>query len=175
MVYSTNHFDAEVWVERPDGTTVEWERFVSTGGCSLPDRTPYLHIEGWVFTVGPFQQRAFKEYSAGAPFFCIPASGNYQDPPKRVRQFHPDSFPDASSTLLKLEFTAISFEPLETAKFALVMDTVGSALERIGLLEFLVHEVADDDAQQAGMKDKSSKLELDDALPQAHRRRIRLG
>jgi len=131
----------------------------------LPDRTLYLHVEGWVFKVGPFQQRALKEYSTLGSVFCIPASGNYKDPLKRVRQLNPDSSPSTSSTLFKLEFTGISFEPLEAARFSIVMDTVASARERIGIMELSVYEVADNDAQQTGIEDKSSKLELEDTLP----------
>lgn len=118
-----------------------------------------------MFKVGPFQQRALKEYSTLGSVFCIPASGNYKDPLKRVRQLNPDSSPSSSSTLFKLEFTAISFEPLEAARFSIVMDTVASALERIGIMELSVYEVADNDAQQTGIEDKSSKLELEDTLP----------
>ncbi|KAK4456730.1 hypothetical protein QBC42DRAFT_190311 [Cladorrhinum samala] len=168
----TTGFDAEVWVERPDGTTIEWERFVSGGGCNLPDKTPYLHIECWVFKVGPFREYKLKE--SGESVCGIPTSSNHQDAPKQVRTFTPDSFHDASSNLFKSEFTAISFEPPKTARYALVTDTIGSALERIGLLELLLsHEVAQDNTEPQTTEDKLS--EHDDDFPQAHRCRIRLG
>ncbi|KAK5653630.1 hypothetical protein OQA88_8660 [Cercophora sp. LCS_1] len=68
-------------------------------------------------------------------------------------------------------FTAISFEPPKTAKFALVLDTIDGVLERIGLFDFFVREVA-----VAGHDTSSSKeQQVDNYVPEAHRRRIRLG
>jgi hypothetical protein len=184
LANKTYRFDAEVWVERPDGMIVGLEKFISEGGCQLPQWTPYLHIECWVFKIGPFQLCKLKDdaaaalnledYSATKPKFCIPASGNYQDRPRRVREFEPDSFHDASSALLTSEFEAISFTPLEpvAATFALVLDIFDGVRERIGLLRFYVHEVADENKKQAVEPDVG---EVGDVYPQAQRRRIRLG
>jgi hypothetical protein len=168
-------FDAEVWVERQDGSVVEWDRFVEDSrDRALPDWTRYLHIECWVFKVGPFQQRKLKGYPTSSAVWCIPASGNYADdaPPGRVREFEPDSFHSASSNLLASRFEAICFCPPEEARFALVLDSVDGVLERIGVLELFVFEVADEGTQEASGLDASK---ADDVYPQAQRRRIRLG
>jgi hypothetical protein len=166
-------FDAQVWVENPDGTTVGWEQFVTEGGCRLPlsDWTPYLHIECWEFKVGPFHQRKLA-LSNGELAFCILAAGDYKEAsPKRVWTFEPDSFHSASSTLFTSEFQAISFGPLDTATFALVLDTVHGVLERIGRLDFFPYSVADDGTQQIAPCAESEP----DVRPQSCRRRIRLG
>ena len=173
LALSTLVFDANIWVERPDGTTVRWDEFVTKGGCQLPrsELTPYLHIECWVFKVGPFRQFKLKGMVSGAPVFCIPASGNYdEDPPERVREFQPGFFHSTSSSLFTSEFEAICFEPPEKARFALVLDTVNGVLERIGLQDFVVYEV--DDGTQLALEHTLGKV---DVYPQAHRRRIRLG
>ena len=88
-----------------------------------------------------------------------------------MRMFQPDSFHSASSTLFTSEFQAISFEPLDTAIFALVLDTVHGVLERIGLLNMFTYSVGDDGTQQ--MTDsEANEIRV---CPQGYRRRIRLG
>ncbi|KAK3385309.1 heterokaryon incompatibility protein-domain-containing protein [Podospora didyma] len=157
----TFEYDAPVWAERPDGTTEAWDKFCqysATGRLQLPPATqwtPYLHIEGWVFKVGPFCRLTIKDEPATSNIFHVPAtvaaSSGDQPTPPHYREFKADYCqhpgPDA---LLTTQYEAITFEPPASARFALVLrgcidqDSGGAFFERIGVLELAVWEIEGD-------------------------------
>ncbi|KAI3322886.1 heterokaryon incompatibility protein-domain-containing protein [Xylariaceae sp. AK1471] len=170
----TSNFDAKVWVERPNGTVLEWEQFCQQDGHHLPlaEWTQYLHIEAWVFKIGPFFQRELKGEYMKTVFCTLASSIHGEGLKERVRVFKPDSMEFATTALQGSKFEAISFAPLPNANFVLVLDKVQGVLERIGFLDLEVWEIVDKDTEET-MESKTT--DVSEGFPHAQRRRIRLG
>ncbi|KAK6224320.1 hypothetical protein QIS74_02647 [Colletotrichum tabaci] len=143
LVGSTRNMDAEVWIETPDGSVVDWATFCEGGGLDLSFTrwTRYLHIDCWTFQTRPLCHRQLKRMSGTAhdDLLYVPTPDYPHDGSRILAlKFTPDfGYQNLATSFVGRELTAASFSPLEHTTFAIVLETVPGLTVRMGTLGFV--------------------------------------
>lgn len=136
-------FDAEVWVERPDGKSVELSVFRDESGLeqSCLKWSRYIHLECWSFQTGSFCLQELRHTSGSrspVTILYVPVTNHPNAADENttiIARLLPDSGFGNLSRLKGRDLTAVTFSPVEHSTFALVLDIVAGDTLRVGILE----------------------------------------
>ncbi|KAH6686042.1 hypothetical protein EV126DRAFT_446408 [Verticillium dahliae] len=125
-------FDAEVWVERPDGKSVELSVFRDESGLeqSCLKWSRYIHLECWSFQTGSFCLQELRHTSGSrspVTILYVPVTNHPNAADENttiIARLLPDSGFGNLSRLKGRDLTAVTFSPVEHSTFALVLDIV---------------------------------------------------
>ncbi|CRK13276.1 hypothetical protein BN1708_010725 [Verticillium longisporum] len=174
----SKEFDAEVWIETPDGKAVEWSVFRDGSGLERSSLkwSRYIHLECWSFQTGSFYLQELRHTPGSrspVTILYVPVTNRPNDADEKttiIARLLPDSGFGNLSRLKRRDLTAVTFSPVEHSAFALVLDIVAGDTLRVGILELA--KLIDRDTFESA---EAFRGHLDPAQFAATRRRVRLG
>lgn len=138
-------------VTTKQGEKVKWCEFVRAGGLLRPPSHwgVHLHIQGWVFGVGPFVGVTFKKSRMTVYYTKLPDFPNSST--LKALKFLPDVGIEFAAEFMLDRLEAIStytYNRLE-GDFAIVFQTQGTAKRRIGLLQLAECSVVESEGEMS--------------------------